>query len=100
MHPLISFEYSVPVRFFSFSANNAVELTRLPFDSGFYSFADEVIRRNFEARKITKAIDRQFYNKLSVLDNRDILGAFTDVSDSDLMDEVQGGKDISDGPVF
>jgi hypothetical protein len=44
-------------------------------------------------------IDRQSYH-LSVLDKRDFVGALTDDSYSDLIDEIQGGKDIGDRPVL
>jgi hypothetical protein len=81
------------------STNDAEEFTLFPFDSGYYSFADEGIRRNFQAWKITKAIDWHSYSQ-SVMHNRDFVGAFTDVSDSDLVNELQGRKDIGDGPVL
>ncbi len=32
--------------------------------------------------------------------NRDFVSAFTYVSDSDLVNELQAGKDIGDGPVL
>jgi hypothetical protein len=33
-------------------------------------------------------------------DNRNFVGALTDVGDSDLINEIQGSKDIGDGPML
>ncbi len=81
------------------SANNTEEFTRYTIDSSFYSLADEGIRRNFEAREITKGIDWQSYSH-GVVRDRDFVGAFTDDSDADQIDELQGDKYIGDGTVL
>ncbi len=86
MHPVASFEYSVPFWQISLLANNAEEYTPFTFYFGFYSPADEVFGGYLEVWEITVRINRQ-QKSCYELWHCEVVRAVADAGNSKLTDE-------------
>jgi hypothetical protein len=85
MHPVTSFEYSVPIWQISMLADNAEEFTPFTLYFGFYSLADEVFGGYLEHWEIT-VINRQ-QKSCYELWHCEVVRAFADAGNSNLIDE-------------
>ena len=99
MHPVASFENTISFRMTGYFTNRTEETSFLTFNISFNSLTDELIRDivNFreDVRHVLRQLDAEYVPRHGY-----VVGATTNVRQSDLINEAQRIQDVADQSVF